>query len=412
VSDPTPRITAVDETPQWRLNRPARIALFALVVFLATWGFYLLSRVIGLAPLTRTFLLIGIPALVGLFYVFIKGTPELRRYVVTRISLTIPMVLILATLVFLVLRIIPGDPVTSSLGPKGSPEVKEQLREDLGLNDPLYEQYGRFIGGLFTFDLGNSLIGGQRPIVDELGERLPATLELVVPGAALALLIGIFFGTWAAVKRKRPTDYGIRVYSVVIYSMPIFWLGLMLQVVFGVWLNWFPLAGRADATLLETIDRQTNLYLVDTFFSWNWEALLSVLNHLVLPVATLGLVLSGVFVRLTRINVIETLQEDFVVSARARGVKERAVTYKYALKNAMIPVITLIGLQVAILLAGAVLTETVFSWPGMGRYLVDRIFARDFTAVQNTIAIFAIFVAVISLTVDIVYSLIDPRVKY
>jgi len=363
-------------------------------------------------PLLLTFMIIGLPAAVALLYVFVRGTTTMRRYILTRITLTIPMVLILASLVFFVLRIIPGDPVTSSLGPKGSPEVKELLRQNLGLDDPLLVQYGRFIGDILTFDFGDSLIGAQRPIADELGERLPATLELVLPATILALAIGVVFGTWAAVRRKRAADYGLRLYSVVIYSMPIFWLGLLLQLLFGVWLEWTPIAGRIDAVIASDLERTTNFLTIDAVLHGNWEALSSALHHLVLPTLTLGLVLSGVFLRLTRINVIETLEEDYVAAARARGIRERVVTYSYALKNAMIPVITLIGLQVAILLAGAVLTETVFSWPGMGRYLVDRISSRDFTAVQSTITMFALFVALISLAVDIVYSLLDPRVRY
>jgi peptide/nickel transport system permease protein len=363
-------------------------------------------------PLAYLFLFIGVPFIIALGYIFIKGSASLRRYVITRILLTIPMVLILASLVFVVLRIIPGDPVTSSLGPKGSPELKEQMRENLGLNDPLIVQYGTFIGDIATLDFGTSMVEANRPIVDELGERLPATLELVIPAAAFALTVGILMGTWAAVKRKKATDYSFRLYSVVIYSIPIFWLGLIFQLVFAVWLDWFPVAGRIDAITATTLDRTTNLLIIDSIITQNWAALKSVLHHLVLPMLTLGLILSGVFLRLTRINVIETLQEDYVTAAKARGIREHTVKYSYALKNAMIPVITLIGLQVAILLAGAVLTETVFSWPGMGRYLVRRISSRDFTAVQSSITMFAIAVAFISLAVDIVYSLLDPRVRY
>ena len=181
---------------------------------------------------------------------------------------------------------------------------------------------------------------------------------------------------------------------------------------FGVWLGWAPIAGRIDAVIGITLQRRTNILLIDSLISGNWDAFASVLRHLALPSITLGLILAGVFLRLTRINVIETLQQDYITAARARGIRERVVVYGHALRNAMIPIVTLIGLQVAILLAGAVLTESVFSWPGMGRYLVERISLRDYTAVQSTIAMFAIFVALISLTVDIMYSLLDPRVRY
>jgi len=322
------------------------------------------------------------------------------------------MVIILASLVFFVMRILPGDPVRSALGPKGSPETVARLNAQLGLDDPLLVQYGRFLGSMVTFDFGNALTGGRRPIIDEMSERFPATLELVIPASALALSLGIAAGTYAASRRKKPPDYSLRLFSVLIYSIPIFWLGLMLQLMFAVRLGWFPVAGRIDAVVATGLDRTTNLLMVDALISGNWASLRSAAHHLVLPVATLGLILSGVFIRLTRINVIETLQMDYVSAARARGILERVVTYRHALKNAIIPVITLIGLQVAILLAGAVLTETVFSWPGMGQYLVQRISARDYTAVQSVITVFALFVALISLAVDILYSLVDPRVRY
>lgn len=336
----------------------------------------------------------------------------LRRYILTRIGLTLPMVFILATLVFFIMHILPGDPVRSALGPKGTPQQVENMRENLGLNRPLIVQYGSFLTDILTLDFGTSLIGGHRPIIDEMSERFPATLELVVPASILALWIGIIGGTYAAAKRKSASDYTLRIYSVIIYSLPIFWFGLMLQLLFGVRLNWLPISGRIDPVIGATMVRRTNMYLIDSLLSANWEALGSVLIHLVLPTVTLGLILSGVFVRMTRINVIETLQADYIAAARARGLREKVVVYGHALKNAMIPVITLIGLQVAILLAGAVLTETIFSWPGMGGYLVQRISARDYTAVQSVITMFALLVAVISLAVDIIYSLLDPRVRY
>jgi len=364
------------------------------------------------SPIAIIALLIGVPSVLLLAIVFIRGSTGLRRYILTRIVLTLPMVFILATMVFVVLRILPGDPVTSALGPKGSAEMIQQMRTTLGLNDPLYVQYGRFLWSMITLRFGNSLIGGHRPIIAEMSERFPATLELIVPSAILALLIGIFGGALAAANRKHATDFAMRIYAVVIYSLPVFWLGLILQLFFGIVLKWLPISGRIDPIIGTTLKTVTNIYTIDALISGNWPAFFSVLQHLILPTLTLGLILSGVFVRMTRINVIETLHTDYIGAARARGIRERAVVYGHALKNAMIPVITLIGLQVAILLAGAVLTETVFSWPGMGSYLVERISARDYTAVQSVITVFALLVALISLAVDVIYSIIDPRVKY
>jgi peptide/nickel transport system permease protein len=364
------------------------------------------------SPISLIALIIGIPAFLLLAYIFARGSAGLRRYILTRIGLTLPMVFILATLVFLVMRVLPGDPVSSALGPKGTPEMLARIRTQLGLNDPLPVQYGRFLIDMVTLHFGNSLVGGHRPIIDEMSERFPATLELVIPASILALLIGILGGTFAASRRKSAIDYSWRIYSVFIYSLPIFWLGLMLQLLFGVRLNWLPISGRIDPVIGTSLQHITNLYAVDALITGNWPALISVLKHLVLPTITLGLILSGVFVRMTRINVIETLQADYIAAGRARGIRERVLVYGHALKNAMIPVITLIGLQVAILLAGAVLTETVFSWPGMGRYLVERISSRDYNAVQSVITVFAMLVALISLAVDVIYSLVDPRVRY
>ena len=347
-----------------------------------------------------------------LAYVFARGSTGLRRYILTRIALTLPMIFILATMVFFILRILPGDPVSSALGPKGTPETIAHIRQTLGLNDPLIIQYGKFLWNMVTLRFGNSLVGGHRPIIDEMSERFPATLELIIPASVLALFIGVYGGALAASKRKKAIDFSLRIYSVIIYSLPVFWFGLVLQLFFGVRLGWLPISGRIDAITGTTLKTVTNIYSIDAFISGNWPAFFSVAQHLVLPTITLGLILSGVFVRMTRINVIETMQNDYISAARARGIRERILLYGHALKNAMIPVITLIGLQVAILLAGAVLTETVFSWPGMGSYLVERISARDYTAVQSVITVFAMLVALISLAVDVIYSLVDPRVRY
>ena len=365
-----------------------------------------------MSPIGLIALIIGVPALGLLAYVFIIGSVGLRRYILTRIVMTLPMVFILGSLVFLIMRVIPGDPVRSQLGPKGTPEMILQIRQELGLNDPIIVQYGRFLFQMVTLRFGNSLVAGHRPIVDEMSERFPATLELVIPASILALIIGIFGGANAASRRKKTVDYGWRIYAVIIYSLPIFWLGLMLQLLFAVKLHILPVSGRIDSIIGTTLVHRSNIYIIDALISGNWPALGSVLEHLVLPTITLGLILSGIFVRLTRVNVIETLSSDFISAARARGIRERVLVYGHALKNALIPVITLIGLHLAILLAGAVLTETVFSWPGMGSYLVERISSRDYTAVQSVITVFALLVALISLAVDVIYSLVDPRVRY
>ncbi|NDJ51765.1 MAG: ABC transporter permease, partial [Chloroflexi bacterium] len=209
-----------------------------------------------------------------------------------------------------------------------------------------------------------------------------------------------------------PADYGLRLLSITAYSIPVFWLGLMFQIVFGLWLGWAPVAGRLDPEINTTLVRTTNLLVVDSIMTGNWPAFWDALHHIVLPALSLGLILMGVFLRLSRINVIETLVQDYITASRARGIREFIVVYRHALTNALIPIVALVGLQFSVLLAGAVLTETTFSWPGMGLYLVERIGERDYTAVQGVITIFALSVALISLATDIVYAFLDPRIRY
>ena len=337
---------------------------------------------------------------------------SLRRFLIMRVLLTIPMVLILVTLVFFVMRILPGDPIRSQLGPKVSEARAEIIRERLGLNRPIGVQYFEFLWRTVTLDFGDALTSGERPVRDELAERLPATIELTIPAMAIMTAIGILLGAYAARNRKKSQDYAVRLFSIVVYSIPVFFMGLAFQILFAVRLPVLPLSGRMDTLLLTQFKSRTNFYVLDALLSQNWPALRSALAHLVMPSVTLGLVLSGVLIRLTRVNMIEMLQSDFIAAGRARGIAERTLVYRHALRNTLIPIMTLIGLQLAILLAGAVLTETTFSWPGVGRYLVDRIELRDYTAVQATIAVFALFVAFVSLLIDVLTAFVDPRIRY
>jgi len=320
------------------------------------------------------------------------------------------MLLILLTVVFIVLRVMPGDPATAILGAHAPRSQIEHLREQLGLNKPLIVQYFEYLGKLIRGDMGRSMIWGKRPVRVEIAEHFPATVELTIGGMLVAILIGVFTGAYAAHKRKSVADYGLRLYSIIVYSIPIFWLGMILQLIFGVYLKWLPVAGRIGVKMKP--EHITGLYLVDSLITRNWPSFVSALKHLVLPSLTLGLVLSGIFTRLTRANMLEVLQQDYIKAARARGLPERAVVYKHALKNAFIPILTMMGLQFALLLAGAVLTETTFSWPGMGRFLVERIEYRDFPSVQGAVVFFALLVAGVSLLVDIIYAYLDPRIRY
>jgi peptide/nickel transport system permease protein len=322
------------------------------------------------------------------------------------------MVIILVSLIFFIMRVLPGDPIRSQLGPKVSEEQAEVLRTRLGLNRPLYIQYGAFLWDMVRLDFGRAMTQGERQIKDELAEKLPATIELSIPAILFTAITGIFLGAYAAKNRKKPVDFATRLFSILIYSIPIFFMGLVFQIVFSVKLDWLPLAGRMDPIIQLTFEPITNFYVIDSILTRNWPALRSTLAHLVLPSLTLGLALCGVYIRLTRVNMIEMLQSDFITAGRARGLPERRLVYKHALRNSFIPILTLLGLEFAILMAGAVLTETTFSWPGMGRYLVERIALRDYTAVQATITVFALIVAFVSLFMDILYAFVDPRIRY
>lgn len=337
-----------------------------------------------------------------------KGLP---RYFATRILLTIPMVFILLSIVFVVLRVMPGDPVSAFLGAHAPPQVIAQKKEELGLDKPIFVQYLNYLAQIARFDLGNSMVL-QQTVWSTIKDKLPATIELTVFGMIFALLIGVPLGTFAARNRRSTADFGIRLFGNVVYCIPVYWMGLMLQLVFGVWLHVLPVAGRTGArTIIETF-QHTGFYVLDTIISGNFRALGDVLLHLFLPSITLGIVLSGVFIRLTRANMLDTLKSDFILAAHARGIPDRTVTYRHGLKNAFVPILTMLGLQFAMLLSGAILTETTFSWPGMGRLLVERIYLRDYPVVQGVIVIFALMVSAISLLVDLIYAVIDPRVKY
>lgn len=334
---------------------------------------------------------------------------SLRTYILTRIFLTIPMIFLLLSMVFLLLHVIPGDPVSAMLGPRAPPEYLEQMRERLGLNKPLHEQYFDYLFNILRGDFGTSMYT-DRPVVSELLEKFPATFELTLSSMVVAVIVGIFTGAFAANHHNRIGDHFFRLYSIGVFAIPIFWLGLMLQLIFGIFLKWLPTSHRISAGA--EFERITGIYFVDSILNLNPNAFFDVVIHLILPSITLGFVLSGVICRMMRINMLETLKQDYIVAGRARGLHERTVVYSYALKNALIPVVTVMGLQFALLLSGAILTETVFSWPGVGRYLYLRIGYRDYPAVQGAIVFFAFFVSLVSLIVDIIYAYLDPRIRY
>ncbi|MEM0118397.1 MAG: ABC transporter permease [Conexivisphaerales archaeon] len=342
----------------------------------------------------------------------------LRAYIVTRVLLTIPMVFLLLTIVFFVMRILPGNPVLLKFEKNADPALVAQYTHMLGLDKPIWQQYIDYVWNLLHGNLGLSMAGTFEPVGPEIMSRFPATLELAIYSTIVAIIVGVLLGSFAARRRGSIADGAIKVYGIFIYSFPVFFLGMILQIIFGVWLGVLPVGGRTDIGMIPAgltignIHIQTGLYTIDSLLSGNLPEFFTALKYLLLPSLSLGLVISGVFVRMTRTNMMETIRSDFVTAARARGLKESTVVYSYALRNALLPIITIMGLQFALLLSGAILTETEFNILGLGSYLVDRINFRDYTAIQGTVVFLAILISFVSLIVDILYAYLDPRVRY
>jgi len=340
----------------------------------------------------------------------------LRTYIITRLFLTVPTVMILLTVLFIVMRILPGNPVLLRFEKNADPTLIAQYTRTLGLDQPYYVQYFTYFLGLLHGDLGLSMAGTFEPVGPEIMSRFPATLELTVFASVVAIVVGLLLGALGARKRGSAVDGSVKVYGILIYAFPVFFLGMIFQIIFGVWLHALPVYGRFDGApppglQVGAFHLQTGIYTLDSLLTGSPPDLVNALAHLALPATALGLVISGVFVRITRANMLETMRSDFVIAARARGLRERTVIYGYALRNALLPVVTIMGLQFAILLSGAVLTETEFSLQGLGLYLVDRVNFRDYTAVQGSVVFLAVIISTVSLIVDIIYAYLDPRVR-
>ena len=338
------------------------------------------------------------------------STASLRAYVITRILLMIPMLLILLTFTFLLLRVAPGDPVRTIFR-EGTPEsVIDRVKRELGLYDPLYIQYFTYLRDIFTGNMGTSIVT-SKPVFQEVSDRMPATLELTFASMIVASLMGIGLGVLAGTRRDRPADFGVRLFAALAYNIPIFWLGLILKLIFAVNLGWFPVAGRFSGRLTAP-PTVTGLYTIDSLIAGNLVDFADAVHHLILPAVTLGTVLAAFFARITRVNVIQMMNSDFVEAARARGITRLSVFYRHAFKNALVPVVTTMGLSFALLFSGAILTETVFSFEGMGRYVFYAISYRDYPAIQGAVVYYGIIMLVISLLIDIVNAYIDPRIRY
>ena len=339
-----------------------------------------------------------------------SSSGSLPRYIAQRALLVIPMIWVLLTMVFIVLRVAPGDPVSAALGGRLDPQALEQRRQALGLNKPLIAQYWDYLSSVLHLDFGTTFTDNQ-PVLHVVRDNGGATLELVVSAFIVALLLGIPLGLLAGRMRDRLPDVLIRLFGILTYAAPIFFVGFLLQQYVAVPLG-LPTSGESNPITAFTVKPVTHILVIDAFLSGDTTAINDVLKHLLLPAMTLALLVCGVFIRLVRVNILQTRQSDYVEAAEARGISPGKVTRRHAFRNALVPVITVIGLQFALLLGGVPLTESTFNWPGLGQKLIDYINERDYGAVQGIITIFAVVVVVISLLVDIVNALIDPRVRY
>ena len=311
-------------------------------------------------------------------------------------------------MVFFMVRAIPGDPAQIILGQQATPAQIQQLRENMGLDKPIFVQYGLFLKDALRGDLGDSIVTG-RPVTTELLTRLPATLELTAFAMLIAVLVGVPVGVIAAVRQYSLLDKFTSVFALTGISMPIFWLAMILVVIFGVNLELLPFPGRLDPTT--AITSITGLVLVDSLLTLNFAGFWDGLLHLIMPALALGTIPMAVIMRMTRSSMLEVLNEDYVRTARAKGVVPWRVVFKHALRNAMLPTITVIGLQVGLLMGGAIITETIFSWPGIGLYAYNSISARDYASIQGVVLYGALLFVLINLVVDILYAVLDPRVR-
>jgi len=334
----------------------------------------------------------------------------LIRFIFTRLGLIIPTFLGMTLLVFFLIRMVPGDPVETLAGERGIDPVRHAaLLKEYGLDRPIMVQYGIYISRVLQGDLGRSIIT-HAPVLDEFRALFPATIELGACAILFALIVGIPAGILAAVKRNSVFDHGVMGVSLTGYSMPIFWWGLLLILLFSVQLDLTPVSGRIDVRYF--IEPVTGFLLIDSWLAGDKGAFWSAVSHLLLPTIVLGTQPLAVIARMTRSSMLEVLGEDYVRTARAKGLSNLRVVGLHALRNALIPVVTVIGLQIGVLFTGALLTETIFSWPGVGKWLIEAIGRRDYPVLQGGVLLVGAVVMGISLLVDITYGIINPRIRH
>ena len=330
-------------------------------------------------------------------------------YITRRLLYLIPLLIAISVFVFLMIHLIPGDPVEVMLGEKGTQEDIARLRAELGLDEPLHIQYWMYFKRLVHGDLGRS-IRNHNKVTEEIQSAFPATVELTTLSMIIASIIGVFIGVISAVRQYSWVDNFSMVGALVGISMPVFWVGMMLMLIFSWKLGWLPVSGRID--LQADLDIKTHFYILDSIITGNWAALKSTVRHLILPAITLATIPVAMIARMTRSTTLDVLNKDYVRTARAKGLKEKVVIWKHVFKNALIPVVTIIGLQFGSFLGGAVLTETVFARAGVGRLLIKGILGRDFPVLQGAVLVIATFFVFINLIVDILYAYLNPKIRY
>lgn len=333
----------------------------------------------------------------------------MKQYIIKRLLMLIPVLLGASILVFSLIHLAPGDPARTIAGEHASAQTIERVRIKYGLDKPLVTQYWIWLKQALRGDFGRSIVSNEY-VSKEILSRFPNTVELTLFSMFIAIVVGVLAGIVSASRQYSLLDYGFMGIALFGVSMPVFWLGIMLMMIFGVFLRWLPISGRIDMMIPFT--KITGLYLIDSIITGNWAAFISSLRHLILPSLALGTIPMATIARITRSSMLEVLKQDFIRTERAKGLSERTVIYKHAVRNALIPVVTVIGLNFGLLLSGAILTETVFSWPGVGRYVVNAVQMRDYPAVQGCVLFFAFIFVVVNLITDIIYVYIDPRIKY
>lgn len=334
---------------------------------------------------------------------------QMIKYIIKRILMLIPVLIGVSIIVFLIMRVFSPDPAPIVLGEHATQASMQEWRQANGLNDPIWLQYVNYIKGALTGNLGTSFYT-KAPVTQEIFSRFPATIELAIAAIIFASIVGILLGIISAVRKNSILDNVSRVLALIGVSMPIFWLGILLIILFAGLLGWLPSTGRINPLLQPS--SVTGFYLIDSLLSGNMGSFIDALRHIVLPALALGMYSMAIITRMTRSSMLESLDQDYIRTARAKGISNHNVIHKHALRNALIPIVTVIGLQFGSLLGGAVLTETVFSWPGIGAYTVNCIMKSDFPVVQGVVLLIALVYVLVNLAVDIIYAFLDPRIKY